>query len=151
MSSQDAIKYIVAQFIGGIVGAVILYLILMGKIAGYDVSKLGLGQNGWSTFNVESAMLAEFVGTLIFTTVILAVTGPKGGTSIAGLVIGITLMLMHFAFINVSGASVNAARSLGPALFVGGVAVAQIWMYLIVPTLAGAVAGWLVRKKIFDV
>ena len=151
MKSQDAIWYMVAQLAGGILGAFVLYLIVKGKITGYDVTKQGLGQNGWSAFNVEAAILAEFVGTLIFTTVILAVTGTKGSTPIAGLIIGITLMLMHFAFIPVSGASVNGARSLGPALFVGGVAVAQVWMYLIIPTLAGALAGWLVRRKIFDV
>jgi aquaporin Z len=151
MKSQDAIWYMVAQLTGGILGALVLYLIVKGKISGYDVSKQGLGQNGWNAFNVEAAIVAEFVGTLIFTTVILAVTGSKGATPIAGLVIGLTLMLMHFAFIPVSGASVNGARSLGPALFVGGLAVAQVWMYLIVPTVAGALAGWLVRRKIFDV
>ena len=151
IKSQDAIAYIIAQFIGGFVGALILYLILTGKVGGYDVAKQGLGQNGWQGFSVGSAILAEFIGTLIFTIVILAVTGAKGATPNAGLVIGLTLMLMHFAFIPVSGASVNAARSLGPALFVGGVAVAQIWLYLIVPTIAGAVAGWLVRAKVLDV
>jgi aquaporin Z len=151
MTAKDAISYIIAQFIGGIVGAAILYLILKGKMAGYDVGKQGLGQTGWSDFSVGAAILAEFVATLIFTAVILAVTGPKGGSPIAGLIIGITLMILHLAVINVSGTSVNAARGLGPALFVGGVALAQIWMYLVIPTLAGAVAGWLVRCKILDV
>lgn len=151
INSRDAICYMVAQFIGAIAGAFILYLILTGKTPVYDVSKQGLGQNGWQAFSVGSAILAEFVATLVFTIVILAVTGAKGATPIAGLVIGITLMIMHFAFIPVSGASLNGARSLGPAVFVGGVAVAQIWMYLIVPTLAGALAGWLVRSKTLDV
>jgi aquaporin Z len=151
MKSQDAIWYMVAQLAGGILGALILYLILKGKITGYDVSKQGLGQSDWLAFSAGTAILAEFVATLIFTTVILAVTGPKGSTPIAGLVIGITLMIMHFAFYLVSGASLNGARSLGPALFVGGVAVAQVWMYLIIPTFSGALAGWLVRRKIFDV
>ncbi len=150
MKSPDAIGYICAQLIGGIVGALILYLILKGKMAGYDVGKQGLGQNGWSDYSVGAAILAEFVATLIFTLVILAVTGTKGATPIAGLVIGITLMIMHFAFIPVSGASLNGARSLGPALFVGGVALTQIWMYLVIPTIAGAVAGWLVRCKAID-
>jgi aquaporin Z len=151
MTAKDAISYIIAQFIGGIAGAAILYVILKGKMAGYDVGKQGLGQTGWSDYSVGAAILAEFVATLIFTIVILAVTGPKGGSPIAGLIIGITLMILHLAVINVSGTSVNAARSLGPALFVGGVALAQIWMYLVIPTLAGAVAGWLVRCKIVDV
>ena len=150
MSAQDAIGYIVSQLIGGIFGALILYLIVKGKVAGYDVPKQGLGQNGWSDFSVGSAMLAEFVATLIFTLVILAVTGAKGATPIAGLVIGLTLMIMHLAFIPVSGSSLNGARSLGPAVFVGGTALAQVWLYLIVPTIAGAAAGWLVKSKTLD-
>ena len=71
-----------------------------------------------------AAILAEFVGTLIFTIVILAVTGSKGATPMAGLIIGITLMIVHLTVIPVTGTSVNAARSLGPALFVGGTALA---------------------------
>ncbi len=151
MNTQDAVGYIVSQLIGGIVGALVLYLILKGKVAGYDVATQGLGQNGWSDFSMGSAMLAEFVATLIFTIVILAVTGSKGATPIAGLVIGLTLMIMHFAFIPVSGASLNGARSLGPAIFVGGTALAQVWLYLVVPTIAGAIAGYLVKSKTLDV
>ena len=151
MSMGDAIGYIISQIIGGIIGALILYVIMKGRNAGYDVAKDGLGQNGWSTFSLGSAMLAEFVGTLIFTLVILAVTGTKGGTPMAGLIIGLTLMVMHFAFIPVSGSSLNGARSLGPAVFVGGTALAQVWMYLLVPTIAGAVAGWLVKSKTLDI
>ena len=151
MGTNDAIGYIVSQIVGGIVGALILYIIMKGRVAGYDVAKDGLGQNGWSSFSLGSAMLAEFVGTLIFTLVILAVTGTKGGTPMAGLIIGLTLMVMHFAFIPVSGSSLNGARSLGPAVFVGGTALAQVWMYLVVPTIAGALAGWLVKSKTLDI
>lgn len=151
MSTSDAIGYIVSQVIGGILGALVLYVIMKGKVGGYDVATAGLGQNGWSSFSMGSAILAEFVGTLIFTLVILAVTGAKGSTPIAGLIIGLTLMVMHFAFIPVSGSSLNGARSLGPAIFVGGTALAQVWMYLLVPTIAGAVAGWLVKSKTLDI
>ena len=151
MNNQDAIGYIVAQLIGGIIGALVLFIILKGRTAGYNVGTQGLGQNGWQAYTIWAAVIAEFVATLIFTLVILAVTGPKGATPIAGLVIGLTLMIMHFAFIPVSGASLNGARSLGPAVFVGGTALAQVWMYLVVPTLAGALAGWLVRTKTLDV
>ena len=147
MSTNEAIGYIISQLIGGIIGALILYIIMKGKNSGYDVAVQGLGQNGWSAFSLSSAMLAEFVATLIFTLVILAVTGAKGNTPIAGLIIGLTLMVMHFAFIPVSGSSLNGARSLGPALFVGGTALAQVWMYLVVPTIAGAAAGRLVEVE----
>jgi aquaporin Z len=151
MNTNDAIGYIVSQIIGGIIGAGILYLIMIGKTGGYNVSTGGLGQNGWSSFSMSSAILAEFVATLIFTLVILAVTGSKGNTPMAGLIIGLTLMVMHFAFIPVSGSSLNGARSLGPALFVGGTALTQVWMYLVVPTIAGAIAGWLVKSKTLDI
>jgi len=150
MSAGDAIGYIISQVIGALIGALVLYVIMKGRNAGYDVAKDGLGQNGWSSFSLGSAMLAEFVGTLIFTLVILAVTGSKG-TPMAGLIIGLTLMVMHFAFIPVSGSSLNGARSLGPAVFVGGTALAQVWMYLLVPTVAGAIAGWLVKSKTLDI
>jgi aquaporin Z len=151
MSTNDAVGYVISQFVGGIIGALILFIIAKGKNGGYDVAANGLGQNGWSSYSLGSAIIAEFVGTLIFTLVILAVTGSKGNTPMAGLIIGLTLMVIHFAFIPVSGSSVNAARSFGPAIFVGGTALAQVWMYLLVPTIAGAFAGWLVKSKTFDI
>jgi aquaporin Z len=151
INSADAIAYVITQFIGAIVGALILYLIIKGRVTGWDAATMGLGQNGWSQYSMVSAIIAEFVGTLIFTTVILAVTGAKGPSVLAGLVVGITLMIIHFAFINVSGSGVNPARSFGPALFVGGKALEQVWMYLVVPTLGGLAAGWLVKSKTLDV
>lgn len=151
IKSEDAIAYIVAQFVGAIVGAFILWLIVRGRVTGWDPATQGLGQNGWAQYSLLSAMIAEFVGTIIFTVVILAVTGPRGTPAMAGLIIGITLMLIHLAFIFVSGASVNPARSFGPAIFVGGNALAQVWMYLVVPTLGGFVGGWLVKSKTLDV
>jgi aquaporin Z len=151
-----AIRYVVAQLLGGIVGAAILVVILKGKIAGYDVGASGLGQNGWDLgylggFNLFSAMLAEFVATFLFTLVILGATSQKGTTPVAGLVIGLTLVVLHFPFINVTGLSVNPARSLSPAVFVGGNALAQVWLFLVFPTLGGLAAGWLVKSKALDI
>lgn len=151
INSADAIAYIITQFIGAIVGAFILYLIVSGRSTGWDPATQGLGQTGWQVYSMTSAILAEFVGTLIFTLVILAVTGPKGNAALAWIAVGITLMVVHFAFIAVSGASVNPARSLGPALFAGTKALSQVWMYLIVPTLGGLAAGWLVKSKTLDI
>lgn len=151
MKKEDVIPYVVAQCLGAIVGAAILVAILKGRAQGYSVGTQGLGQTGWGTYAVWSVILVEFVATLLFTLVILGVTGPKGSPAIAGLVIGLTLAVMHLAFINVSGCSVNPARSLGPAVFVGGNALLQLWLYLIVPTLGGAAAGWLVKSKTLDV
>jgi len=155
ISTQDAVGYIVAQLIGGVAGAAILVVILKGKLAGYDLAN-GLGQTGWGPgygggFGLAAAILTEFVATFLLTLVILGATSARGTTPVAGLVIGLTLVVLHFPFINVTGLSVNPARSLGPAVFVGGAALAQVWMFLIVPMLGGLAAGWLVKSKTLDI
>jgi aquaporin Z len=156
MPTGRVISYIVAQLIGGIVGAFVLYLMTTGKIAGYDLAKDGLGQNGWGEgylggFGLRSAILAELLGTIIFLAAILGVTQNEGGhPATAGLAIGLTLVLVHLVFINVTGVSVNPARSLGPALFAGGKALSQLWLFLIVPSIGGLIAGSLFRIGLFE-
>ncbi|HEX8164398.1 MAG TPA: aquaporin [Beijerinckiaceae bacterium] len=142
----QAVAYVVAQLLGGIAGAVVLYLILSGKIAGYDLAKSGLGQNGWGQgylggYGLMAALLTEVIATFIFVFVILRVTGDRGAGALAGLVVGLTLVVLHFPFINVTGLSVNPARSLGPAVVVWGAALAQVWLFLIAPMIGGALAG----------
>jgi aquaporin Z len=149
LGGRDAVSYVVAQCIGAIVGAAILAVILKSKAGGYNLAD-GLGQTGWKDYGVGAVILAEFVATLLFTLVILNATSERGATPVAGLAIGLTLMVLHLAFINVSGCSVNPARSLGPAVFVGGNSIAQLWLYLVVPTIAGAASGWLIKAKILD-
>ena len=151
MSTNDAIGYIISQLIGGIIGALILYIIMKGKNGGYDVADAGPRPErlGGLQPRVGDARRVRRHADL-------HARDPrgdraKGGTPMAGLIIGLTLMVIHFAFIPVSGSSVNGARSLGPAIFVGGTALAQVWMYLLVPTIAGAVAGWLVKSKTLDI
>jgi aquaporin Z len=153
MPVNEAIGYIVSQLVGAIVGAGLLVLILKGKASGYDVSTAGLGQNGWGegylgNYGLGAALLTEFLATLIFIIVILGATNPTATLEVAGLIIGLTLFVLHFAFINVTGLSVNPARSLGPAVFVGGKALGQVWLFLLVPSIAGAVAGWLFRNRV---
>jgi aquaporin Z len=150
MTLKDAISYTIAQCIGALVGAGILLLLLKSKTGGYDHVTQGLGQTGWKDYPMWAALVAEFIGTLLFILVILHVTGERGASLVAGLIIGLTLAVLHLAFINISGNSLNPARSLGPAVFVGGIAIKQLWLFLVVPTVAGAVAGWLVRTKILD-
>jgi aquaporin Z len=150
MEARDAVSYIVAQCIGAVIGAGILALILKGRAGGYNLAD-GLGQTGWKNYGVFAVILSEFVATLLFTLVILNVTSERGATPVAGLAIGLTLAVLHLAFINVSGCSLNPARSLGPAVFVGGTALGQLWLYLVVPTIAGAASGWLVKAKVLDV
>jgi len=101
-------------------------------------------------YNLTSAAVFEFVATLLFVIVILGSTQAKAPGQIAGLAIGITLVVIHIVGINVTGVSVNPARSLGPALLVGGKAIAQVWLFLIVPSLAGIVAGILFRAKALE-
>jgi aquaporin Z len=151
MKQSEAIGYIIAQFIGGIVGAAVLYVVASGKTGGYDIAQGGHGQTTFSNFSVLSAILAELIGTLIFTAVILGVTQSQGGSpAVAGLIIGLTLMILHLVFVPVTGNSLNPARSLGPALFTGGQALAQIWLYIIIPPIGGAIAGWLFRARILS-
>jgi aquaporin Z len=155
IAPNEAVGYIIAQFLGGIAGAGILVVILHGKLKGYDIGASGLGQTGWGPgylgeFGLGAAILTEFLATLLFVIVILGATSAQGATSVAGLAIGLTLVALHFPFINVTGLSVNPARSLGPAVFVGGQALAQVWMFLVVPTIGGAVAGWLFRSKTLE-
>jgi aquaporin Z len=142
---KDAIGYMISQFIGGILGAAFLYMIMMGK-PGFEMPEWGLGANGWgegylSGFNVVSAFAIETVMTFLFLFVILATTSKYGNGVMAGLAIGVTLMLIHLVAIPITGTSVNPARSLGPALFSGGQALAQVWLFFVAPFLGAILAG----------
>src|SRR5579871_1342730 len=150
MPASQAIGYIVAQLVGGIVGALVLVIILSGKIA---PSTNGLGANGWGPgyigeYGNGAAILTEIVATFLFTMVILGVTQGITNAATAGLVIGLTLVIIHVVFIPVTGVSVNPARSLGPAIFAGGNALAQVWLFIVMPPVGGALAGLLFRAKI---
>ena len=156
MTTKDMIGYWVGQFIGAFLGAWVLYMIVSGIGSGYNIGVAGLGQNGWGAgyqgeYNVTSAFLFEFVATLIFIIVILGSTQKAAAPGFAGLAIGITLVVIHIFGIRVTGVSVNPARSLGPALLVGGKALSQVWLFLLVPSIAGVVAGLLFRTKALEV
>ena len=156
MSVQEMLGYWVGQFLGGILGAGTLYAIAAGVGGGYNIAVSGLGQNGWGAgyqggYSVTSAIVFEFVATLIFLIVILGSTQKNAPAGFAGLAIGITLVVIHIFGIHITGVSVNPARSLGPALFAGGKALEQIWLFLLVPCLGGAVAGLLFRTKALEV
>ncbi|HLY42678.1 MAG TPA: aquaporin [Terracidiphilus sp.] len=154
MTSRDMIGYWIAQFLGAILAAWILSFYIVGGVpGGYDVAANGLGQNGWGPgyqgeYNVISAIAFEFIATLIFVIVILGSTQKSAPAGFAGLIIGITLVVIHIFGISITGVSVNPARSFGPALFVGGKALSQIWLFLLVPSLGGAVAGLLFRMNL---
>ena len=155
MPTSEVPGYIVSQVLGAIFGAGILYMILSGKGGGWDFAKSGLGANGWGegylgAYSTGAAFLAEFAGTFIFVTVILGATSAAGSTPVAGLAIGLTLVIIHITFINVTGVSVNPARSTGPAIFLGGASLAQLWMFWVAPIAGALAAGALFKARVLE-
>jgi aquaporin Z len=156
MKTGDMLGYWAGQFVGAIVAAWLLSLLAGGMGAGYSVATNGLGQNGWGPgyqgeYSMASAIIFEFLATFIFIVVILGSTQNAAPAAFAGLAIGITLVAIHIFGIRVTGVSVNPARSFGPALLVGGKALSQVWLFLIVPSLAGLAAGMLFRSHTLEV
>lgn len=144
MSWKDACGYWVGQFIGGIIGAAILFAIVSVTGApGAMGSPEGLGTNGVANAGgVWGACLVEVVATFLFVLVVLGTTdAKKGAGNLAGLAIGLTLILIHLVCINLTGTSVNPARSFGPALFVGGEALKNVWVFIVAPFVGGALAA----------
>ena len=144
MSVNDYISYVVAQVAGGIIAALMLLVIVQGKAGGYDVATEGLAATGWGEYAMTSALAFEAIATAMFVMVILGATQDGAPTMMAGLVIGLTLTLIHLAGITVSGASVNPARSIGPAMIEsiqGGNGINQLWLYIVAPLIGGAIGG----------
>ena len=146
----EAVGALMVVFIGGFIGAGVLALVLSGKTGGYNIQTSGLGQNVFTNYSVLSAFLAEMIGTLIFTVTILGATQKNGGGNVAGLVIGLTLALIHILLIPVTGTSVNPARTLAPNIYVGGQALAQVWLFMVAPIVGGLIAGFLFRCGLFN-
>lgn len=148
MKAKEAGVYVLAQILGAIVGAAILYVIVSNQIAGYEMKPWALGSNGFGAgylgeFNMTAAFVAEFVFTFIFLLVILGSTSTKNiNGGFAGLAIGLSLTLIHIVGIKITGVSVNPARSIGPAIFAGGAALSQLWLFLVAPVLGGVVAAF---------
>jgi len=148
MTAREMLVYWVAQFFGALLGAFLLSLIAKTDVA-------SLGQNGWGVgvqggYSIQAALIFEIVATAIFVVVILGVTGPKGEAPFAGIAIGITLAVIHIVGIQVTGVSVNPARSFGPAVLVGGQALSQLWLFIVAPLIGAAIAGLLFRLRVLD-
>lgn len=151
LPAQDTLGYVIAQIAGGIAGAAVLYLIASGK-ADYSLAANGLGQDGIGDaspdkYPLVSGLVAEFVFTCIFLVVVHGSTSKNNTTPIAGLGIGLTLTLIHIVGIPITGVSVNPARSIGPALFVGGQALKDLWVFIVAP-IAGGLAGGAIWKLV---
>jgi len=152
MTPADFVGYAVGQTIGAIIAAFLIFIMAKGSAGGYDIAN-GLGQNGWGAgyggeFFMTSAFIFEVVATAVFLVVILGVTDETGTPVMAGLVIGLTLVMIHLVGITVTGTSVNPARSIGPALFVGGTAMSQLWLFIAAPLIGGAIGGLLHKMRV---
>jgi aquaporin Z len=154
LSPGAMLQYWAAQFTGALLGAGVLYLIATGK-AGYDLAVNGLGQNGWGAgylgeYNLASALVFEIVATFLFLVVILGSTQKSAPGAFAGLAIGFTLVLIHIVGIQVTGVSVNPARSFGPAIIVGGTAISQLWLFIVAPLIGAGLAGLFFKQKLLE-
>lgn len=138
ISAKDTLMYVIYQVLGAILAAGALYLILQ--------SNESLGQNGYGALSprghsLQAAFIAEVLLTAIFLVVVLGATSANANTKFAGLAIGLALVFIHLVGIPITGTSVNPARSIGPALFVGGDALNQVWLFVVAPLLGGLFGG----------
>jgi aquaporin Z len=159
MSTADMLGYWAAQCLGAVVGAGVLLLIASGKLE-YSLAENGLGQNGYGIrdavsnqgspgdYSLTAGAIFEVVATFIFVVVILGVTQRSAAPQFAGLAIGLTLVAIHIVGIQVTGVSVNPARSLGPAVWVLGDALLQLWLFIVAPMIGAGLAGWAFRVRL---
>jgi aquaporin Z len=149
VSLAEAVGYWIAQFAGGIAGA----LVLWGTFATsplYSRTRTGLGTDGYGNqsfihIGVGGALIVEIILTAVFVFVVLRVTSATANAATAAIAIGLTLTVVHLVGIPITGTSVNPARSLGPAIVVGGTALAQVWLFIVAPLAGGVLAAGLHR------
>ena len=151
MKAGEMAGYVAAQCLGALAGAGLLLMIAQGK-ADYSLALDGLGQNGWGPgylgeYSQTAAFLFELVATFLFVTVVLGATQQGAPPMIAGLAIGLTLTVIHIVGIQVTGVSVNPARSLGPALLAGAKATGQLWLFVLAPLIGAGLAGLAFRRR----
>lgn len=145
IDSKELINYLIGQVLGAVVGT----LTLMAFLNSSNLPLDNLGQNTFGSLTMGGAFLVEAVLTFVFILVIMIVTGKNGNSNFAGLVIGFTLVLVHLVGIPLTGTSVNPARSLSPAIFVGGEALSQLWLFIVAPIIGGIIAA-VVSKNLLD-
>ncbi|GID97021.1 aquaporin Z [Amorphoplanes digitatis] len=152
---RDVVPYIITQVVAAIVASAVLWVIASGQ-AGFSASESGFAANGYGAhspgeYTLASAAVAELVMTAVFLMVILGATDRRAPKGMGPLAIGLCLTLIHLIIIPVTNTSVNPARSTGPALFVGGWALAQLWLFWLAPMVGGAIAGLGYRYVVGDV
>jgi aquaporin Z len=146
ISAKDAGAYVVAQIVGAIIASAVILLVAKGAASGYDLAAGGLGANGFGAhspgqYSMAAALLAEIVLTMFLILTVLGSTDIKAPVGFAGLAIGLVLTLIHLVGIPITNTSVNPARSIGPALFVGSWAIKQRWLVIVAPLLGAALAA----------
>jgi aquaporin Z len=146
IGARDAVAYMIAQVIGAVIAAALILFIASGAAGGYDVASAGLGANGYGVhspgqYSLAAAFLAEVVLTMFLVLTVLGSTDIKAPVGFAGVAIGLVLTLIHLVGIPITNTSVNPARSIGPALFVGGWALQQLWLFIIAPFIGAAIAA----------
>ncbi|WP_432644533.1 MIP family channel protein [Methanobrevibacter sp.] len=146
LETQDLVMYIIFQCIGAIIGIGLLAIIINSapSLGGYAAT--GLGQNGFGTassvgLKLTGALIVEIILTFVFVFTVLGVTKKTENATIAGIIIGLTLTFVHIMGIPLTGTSVNPARSISPALFIGGQALQQVWVFIVAPVIGAIIAG----------
>jgi len=152
--AKDIVPYVVAQVIGAVIAAGVLYAIASGK-AGFELAPNGLAVNGYGAqspggYNLVSGLIVEIVLTFGFLIVILGATDTRAPSGFAPIAIGLALTLIHLISIPVTNTSVNPARSTGPALLVGGLALQQLWLFWVAPIVGAILAGFAYRRLAGD-
>ena len=150
LETKDLVMYIVFQCIGAIIGIGLLAVIINSAptLGGYTAT--GLGQNGFGAassvgLNVTGAIIVEIILPFVFVFTVLGVTKKAENGAVAGIVIGLTLAFVHIMGIPLTGTSVNPARSIAPALFIGGQALQQVWVFIVAPIIGAIIAGTLFK------
>jgi len=145
--AKDVLPYILAQILGGIAAATVLYVVATGngsEIGGFAAN--GYGAHSPGAYDLKAALVIEFVMTFMFLMVIMGVTDERAPKGFAGIAIGLMLTLIHLISIPVTNTSVNPARSISQAIFVGDWALSQLWLFILVPIAAAALAGFLYKQ-----
>jgi aquaporin Z len=145
MKPKDTVIYVIVQCVGAVIASVVVYAVAVGN-PGYSLAVNGLGQNGYGVaspggFSMTSGFIAEVVLTFIFLLVIYGSLSERAPKGFAGISIGLSLVMIHLVGIPITGTSVNPARSLGPAVIVGGTALSQLWLFWVAPILGGLLAA----------
>jgi aquaporin Z len=146
IDAKDAIAYWVAQIVGAVIASACILFVANGAASGYDAATAGLGANGYGVhspgqYSLAAAFVAEVILTMFLVLTVLGSTDIKAPVGFAGVAIGLVLTLIHLVGIPITNTSVNPARSIGPALFVGGWALQQLWLFIVAPLIGAAIAA----------